>query len=263
MHTATPFMHSLAIQSRVIGALLMREILTRYGRHNIGFLWLFAEPMIFTLGITLIWNAVGATHGSTLPITAFAVTGYSTVMVWRNTVNRCVLAITPNLSLMYHRNVRVIDVFAARIILEESGATISFIVLTIFFSSVSWMEPPDDIAEVLFGWFLMLWFGGSLGILVGSITERSDVVEKLWHPIAYFMFPFSGAAFMMEWLPPSAREMAQWVPMVHCVEIIREGFFGSSVHPYYNVGYISTFCLCQTFLGLALVRETGRRLEPE
>jgi ABC-type polysaccharide/polyol phosphate export permease len=34
----------------VLGALLIRELLTRYGRHNIGFLWLFVEPMIFTLG---------------------------------------------------------------------------------------------------------------------------------------------------------------------------------------------------------------------
>ena len=44
------------IQKRVISALLMREILTRYGRHNIGFLWLFAEPMIFTVGVTVLWN---------------------------------------------------------------------------------------------------------------------------------------------------------------------------------------------------------------
>ncbi|MFN5779339.1 MAG: capsule polysaccharide export ABC transporter permease, partial [Novosphingobium sp.] len=36
------------VQRRVIGALLLREMLTRYGRNNIGFLWLFVEPMLFT-----------------------------------------------------------------------------------------------------------------------------------------------------------------------------------------------------------------------
>ena len=30
---------SLGIQKNVIGALIMREIITRYGRNNIGFLW--------------------------------------------------------------------------------------------------------------------------------------------------------------------------------------------------------------------------------
>lgn len=33
----TSFWESLLIQKRVIGALLMREIITRYGRNNIGF----------------------------------------------------------------------------------------------------------------------------------------------------------------------------------------------------------------------------------
>ncbi len=92
----------------MIGALLMREILTRYGRHNIGFLWLFVEPMLFTLGVTALWTATRAVHGSDLPIVAFAITGYSSVLLWRNMPFRCIGAIEPNLSLMYHRNVRPI-----------------------------------------------------------------------------------------------------------------------------------------------------------
>src|SRR3546814_7727199 len=68
---------SLQVQLRVLGALLMRETLTRYGRHNIGFLWLFAEPMLFTLGITALWTATKSVHGSDLPIVAFRLTGYS------------------------------------------------------------------------------------------------------------------------------------------------------------------------------------------
>jgi hypothetical protein len=43
-------LESLQTQLRVLYALLARELLTRYGRHNIGFVWLFAEPMLFTLG---------------------------------------------------------------------------------------------------------------------------------------------------------------------------------------------------------------------
>ena len=38
-----------SIHRRVIGAFLVLELLTRYGRNNIGFLWLFLEPMLFTL----------------------------------------------------------------------------------------------------------------------------------------------------------------------------------------------------------------------
>ena len=52
----TSFLESLLIQKRVIGALLMREIITRYGRNNIGFLWLFVEPLLLTLVMVLMWK---------------------------------------------------------------------------------------------------------------------------------------------------------------------------------------------------------------
>lgn len=82
--------HSLRVNQRILGALLVREMLTRYGRHNIGFLWLFVEPMLFTLGVTALWTATKSVHGSDLPIVAFALTGYSSVLLWRNMPGRCI-----------------------------------------------------------------------------------------------------------------------------------------------------------------------------
>src|SRR5262249_22138318 len=75
---------SLAIQLRVLHALLMREVVTRFGRENVGVLWLVGEPMLFTLAVTTLWSMVGLHHGSPIPIVAFAVTGYSSVLMWRN-----------------------------------------------------------------------------------------------------------------------------------------------------------------------------------
>src|SRR5437879_13803799 len=93
------------IQARVIWALLMREIITRYGRHNIGFLWLFVEPMLLTLGVTVLLHYTFKGHGGSLSVVAFAVTGYSSVQLCRTTADRCVFALARNLSLLYHRNV--------------------------------------------------------------------------------------------------------------------------------------------------------------
>ena len=147
---------SAAIQGRVIYALLMREVLTRYGRHNIGFLWLFVEPMLFTTGVTILWTLSKSAHGSSLPIVAFALTGYSSVLLWRNMPSRCIGAIGPNLALMYHRNVKAIDVYLARLVLEAGGATISFVVLSIFYIYIGWLDPPEDILTVAGGWLLLL-----------------------------------------------------------------------------------------------------------
>lgn len=263
MELQSTFSRSLRIQSRVIGALLMREIITRYGRHNIGFMWLFVEPMVFTLGITGLWSLVKVAHGSAIPITAFALTGYSSVLLWRNSVNRCNLAITPNLSLLFHRNVRVLDLFIARLLLEISGATISFIVLSVIFISIGWAEPPRDILKLLEGWVVLIWFAVGLGLVVGSLSERSEVVDRVWHTITYLLFPLSGAAYMVDWLPKALQEWALLLPMVHGVEMLREGYFGSRLHFHYSIAYVSAANLIVLFIGLALAREAGRRVEPE
>src|SRR5271156_51543 len=109
---------SLGIQRRVLHALMMREIITRFGRENLGVLWLIAEPMLFTVGVTTLWTAAGLHHGSPIPIVAFAVTGYSSVLMWRNSASRAGSAVGQNKPLLFHRNVQVIDVLLTRCVLE-------------------------------------------------------------------------------------------------------------------------------------------------
>ena len=257
------FKRSLTIQARVIGALLMREILTRFGRHNIGFMWVFVEPMLFTLGVAGMWNLVKFGHGHHIDIISFALTGYSSVLLWRNAVNRCNLAIAPNLSLMYHRNVRVIDIFAGRLILEISGATISLVVLTIIFLAIGWMAPPADVLTMIVAWFMLAWFAAGLGLMIGALSERSEVVDRIWHTITYLMFPLSGAVFMVDWLPRAFREVVLWLPMVHGVEMLRHGYYGAGVTTHYNLVYFSSVNLVLLLVGLSLARQTQLRVEPE
>jgi ABC-type polysaccharide/polyol phosphate export permease len=256
----TSLARSFAIQRRVIRALMMREVITRFGRENIGVLWLIAEPMMFTLGVTALWSAAGMNHGSSMPIVAFAITGYSSVLMWRNSVSRVVSGIQQNQNLLYHRNVRVIDVFITRIGLEMAGATASFIVLASFFIAIEWVPVPQDMLLVVAGWMMLAWFGTALSLCVGAATAYSEFIERLWHPSSYLLFPLSGAAFMVDWLPPSGQQAVLLLPMVHGVELLREGYFGSAVRTHYDIGYMATVSLVMTLLGLFLLRDAGRRV---
>ncbi len=256
-------LRSFAIQRRVVGALLLREVITRYGRHNIGVLWLVLEPMLFTLGIAALWTFAKLHTLMDVPIIAFAITGYSSILIWRNTASRCSKAIEPNLSLMYHRNVKVMDIFLARVILEVVGGLASLTVLTIFFASIGAMSWPRDIALVVAGLLLLAWFALALGFIVGALSERSEAFERVWHITTYLMFPLSGAAFMVEWLPRAAQDLVLLLPMVHGVELIRHGYFGSTLLTHESPAYFASINLILTFVGLVLVRETGRRVQPE
>lgn len=261
--SVTGLRRSFQIQRRVINALVLREMLTRYGRHNIGFLWLFVEPMLFTLGVTVLWTATKSVHGSDLPIVAFALTGYSSVLLWRNMPSRCIGAMNPNLPLLYHRNVRPSDIYASRLLLEAAGATMSFTFLSLLFVFIGMLKLPEDVLQVIGGWCMLAWFGAALALFLGALSEFSETVEKLWHPMAYFTFPLSGAAFLVDALPVQAREYLLILPMVHGVEYLREGWFGSQITAHYDMGYMALINTVLTLFGFAQLMKVSRAVVPE
>lgn len=261
MFADASFLRSLSIQLRVIRALMMREIISRFGRQNLGVLWLVGEPLIFTVAVTTLWKAAGLHHNSPLPIEAFAVTGYSSVLMWRNTASKCNSAILQNQRLLVHRNVRILDVFLTRILLEMAGATLSFATLTIAIVGLGLVAPPADLLKVVIGWLMLAWFGAGLGLSLGTANAFSELVDRFWHPLSYVMFPLSGAAFMVDWLPPATREYVSYLPMIHGVEYLREGFFGDVVRTHHDLAYMAVINLVLTFAGLALMRGAARQVE--
>lgn len=246
---------SWAIQRRVMGAMLVRELLTRYGRNNIGFLWLFIEPAAFIVIVSIIWSSTRSIHGSSLPIVAFAITGYSALLLWRGTASRCIGAVRPNRPLLFHRQVTIPDIYFARIILELIAVSTAFVGLTIAFHAVGWLELPEDALQVVVGWALLSWFSAALGLTLGGLAEKAEVVGRFWHPLSYVLMTLSGVAFIVDALPPAAQQTALWVPMLNALEYIREGWFGSSMRAHYDLPYLIIFNLVLTIAGLSLVRQ--------
>ena len=125
------------------------------------------------------------------------------------------------------------------------------------------MNYPVDILTALMGWLLLSWFALALSLVVGAASERTELIERIWHIFTYLLFPLSGAAFMVDWLPKSFQTVILWLPMVHGTEMIRHGYFGDVVRTYEEPSYFILSNLILTIIGLSLTRETGRRVEPE
>lgn len=253
--------HRLGIQWRVIRALVLRETLTRYGRDNFGFAWLFLEPALFTLGVAAIWSAMQVTHGSSISIAAFALTGYSVLLAWRNVANRCIGAIEPNKALLYHANVTCLDVVLARALLEVCGATGSFLLLAAAFVAAGEAPPPEDIPFLVFAWTLLCWFSVALGLVIGACSELSPLVDRAWHVAVYLLFPASGAVFLVEWLPERLQSTLGLLPTVQLTEMVRDGYFGSRFASHYALPYVVGVNLALSCAGLAFTRRVAARVE--
>jgi len=233
-----------------IFALIMREVVTRYGKRNIGILWLVFEPMLFTAAITLLWIFSGLNVVSDLNIIAFALTGYSCVLVWRNASARCLNAVDINSGLLYHRMVRPFEIFISRILLEIVGVTTSFILLTMILYFIGKINFPVSLYKVLIGWVLLCFYSIGLGLVVGVLSEISEVFERVWHVVTYVLFPVSGAVFLVDWLPTSVQKVVLLLPMVHGVELVRSGYLGEVFVANYDLSYLVLNVLLLNILGI-------------
>jgi capsular polysaccharide transport system permease protein len=255
------FYQGLRTQTRVVRALVMREIITRYGRENIGILWFFAEPLLFILGITLLWTFTGERHISSGTVAEFALVSYPTVLLWRNAVGRVVKAIEVNKPLLHHRPIRPIDFFYARIILEFSSVTATFILLFLAFFVTGISHEPADLLSMLAGWFLVAWFSFGFVMTMAALSEISEVIEKISHVIAYFMLPVCGAFIPTYLVPEPLRDYLLMFPLVHCVEYFRHGYYGEGMKTYYNLDYAISANLFLTFFSMALVNYAIKKVE--
>jgi capsular polysaccharide transport system permease protein len=253
-----------SLQKRIWGALFMREIQVRWGRRNLGFAWLFAEPLIFAFPVLLMWSMMRAPIEHGLPMMAFIWSGYLPLLMFRHTSARAIYVIRSNAAMLYHRSVTPLDLVISRCGMEMMGglaATVFSFTILYMFAVLPW---PHDLPLFLVGNLYMAWWSFSIALTIAAASERSEMVEHIWQPISYMYLPISGFMYMAVWLPTPLRNAALTVlPSLHSYEMIRAGLFGDQIQTFYDTGYLTGFLAVLTLIGLWLVRDVRRHLELE
>jgi capsular polysaccharide transport system permease protein len=209
---------------------------------------MIVEPIFLLSGVIVIWTYLhGGAHG--VPVAAFVISGYVPLTLWRHLSNS-VRVMSMSYGLLYHRRITVFDVIIARSLTEiaavsTAGLLVYFLLLSV--GVVSWVEDPP---LVLAGWLLMCWFSFGISCIVAGLSEKSEVLVNLIAPTQYLLLPISGCFFMVAWIPASLHPYILAVPLVHPYEIIRAGFFGSTVETYYSFPYIITWSAISVPLGI-------------
>ena len=255
----TSLKESFQIQKRVIGALLLREMITRYGRNNLGFLWLFVEPLLVTMMFALLWSLIRGHQISSINIVAFIITGYPIMMLWRQSSSKTMGAVAANIGLLYHRNVRIFDLLLSRMILEIASVTVAQILILMLFIFVGWIDFPVDIFYMLIAWILMAFFAFGLGFLLYAISCKSEIFGKIWGAMGIVFMIASGVFYFVSSLPQQAQKIVLWVPMIHGTEMFRHGYFGGTVVTMENPWYLILWDIILLLVGLLSVKSVVRQ----
>ncbi|MBU2653828.1 ABC transporter permease [Acidomonas methanolica] len=256
-------MRGIYIQFKVIHALIMRELQTRFGRENIGFLWFVGEPALFCLGVTVVWTAIRPPYENGLPMTAIVLTGYVPLTMWRHCIARSVAAFMANGSLMYHRQVTTTDIIISRMIIEILGAICAGIVIYFGAYFLGYISAPEKYDMLIIGLIYQSVFCFSSGLLIAPLSEKSDILEKALGIISYLSIPLSGAFVMVDWIPEKYRWILMSSPSVEGVEMIRDGQFGYHAHAHYNIIYSTWINIVLLIIGMKLTFDARKSIRLE
>lgn len=233
----------------IIGALVVRDLMSRFGRNSLGFVWTVLEPMILTAGVMILWSVLRASEFHGMPVAAFVLSGYMPLTLWRHMTNPMTHILRNNTSLLYHRVITHMDIVLARAVLEFFSTTAALCFVYFIVVTLGIVDPMDDPGLAMAGWLYTGWFYFGIGLFMAAFTELWEPAEKFIQPIQYLALPISGVFFLVDWVPGYGQRLLAWNPMVNCTEMFRAGFFGPTISTTYDAGYLTLCCMTTSFIG--------------
>lgn len=239
---------------------MMRELVTRFGREGLGLLWIILEPLAFCFGVLALWTAIKPPYEHGIKLGPFVMTGYMSLILMRHIISQNLNAVQANIGIFYHRQIKVLHVYAARTLIEIGSVSLAFVVVYIALSLSSQVNFPSNIMMVYLGWSAIAWLSVGLSLVIAALALRFDTVHRLSGLFMYLLIPISGAFFMISFLPPSAQKIMLLIPMPHGVEMLRSGVFGEFVPTHYVIWYPFFWGTVLFALGLLLVNLFSSRV---
>jgi capsular polysaccharide transport system permease protein len=249
------------VELQVVYALVLRETRTRFGTHQLGYIWALTEPVILIATFAIMYMVVGRLAPLGLGIVPFLTTGFVPFLLFRESANRSLSAIGANRGLLFYPQVRPLDLVISRIILEFATQVVVFVLIMAAICLYDWKAPNVDPLKLLGGFLLSFGLGASLGLTTCSLSVFSPTVERLVGPLLRPLFWVSGLFYAPSMLPRSVLRAQLYNPLVYAVELVRAGWF-EQYHPAdiditYPLAWIGVLLL----IGLGLERIARRRIQ--
>lgn len=244
----------LTIQSRVVGALMLRDMRTRFGGSYYGYLiaiiWPFVHLAVIA-GVQVVLKRPAPVGESAMLFFATGLLPYITFLyISRNLT----MSIRANLPLLYFPAVRVVDVIVSRTIVEcATAAVVCLMVLFVLYASGADIVPQDPVMAFE-GYLSAILLGLSFGVLNSAITLVFPQYIIVYFLFAIILYVASGLLFVAEFIPEKYRYYMLFNPLLHCVEWVRAGYYVGYARTTLSIPYLLSFCVITFALGMVLER---------
>lgn len=241
------------VNLRVVVALMMREMSTRYGRSAGGYVWALLEPAGTIILLALVFSLALRAPALGSSFMLFYATGYLCFHFYTELSAFAATAVNMNRPLLTYPRVTPIDAILARSILQF--VTLCVASLLILAGVVIWDEiyTVYDFVSILKGCGLAALLGVGVGATNAVIFAYAPTYQNVYRILTRPLFLVSGVFFTYEDMPRFVQDVLWWNPLVHCTGLMRKGFYPTYHADYVSEAYVGGLGLGFLTLGLFLV----------
>ena len=250
----------VAVQWRVLVALMLRDVKTRFGGSEWGFLLAIVWPLSH-IGILLLINA-GA--GRVVPYGDSAAlwfaTGIVPFMAFSYMSRFIMYGIVMNRPLLLFPRVKITDILFARAIVEALSAGCVVLILAIIFWADGIDFMPLNPAQACFALGASMLLGLGAGVINAIIAAAYPIWITGYSLFTIFLWLSSGVFYVASALPETLRYPLSFNPIVHGVEWMRSAYYEGYSGSFLDKAYIIWFALSLLSVGLLLERVVRGKL---
>lgn len=245
----------------VIGAVILRDMRTRFGRSHLGYILAILWPLTHLVGITVIFSMLRRSA----PIfgtdnAVFLATGALPYILVMYPSRMTSFAIDMNKSLFIFPVVSALDLIIARATVEFLTA---FCVVLIFAAGCLIFGVniiPRDTSTAATAILATVYFSVCFGLLSTILVALTDFWKTGSAIVMVFAYISSGIFFPMSSLSPRAQSILSLNPLTHCVEWLRSAYYVGYGDSFVSRQYVFWTATVMLFLCLAGERFLRGRL---
>ena len=190
----------------------------------------------------------------------YIATGVYPYIVWNYISRFTMLGCLMNKAYLNYPIIKPLDLIFARIILELNTSFIILVILCLILALTGASVVPADPLRVATGILAAISIGigfGMFGSVFCFIWPLANVIYILVLIIAWIT---SGVAINPEFLPESIGNLFAWNPLLHCIELVRSGYYPDYPTRLLDPTYVFGLGFGSLTIGLILERALKRAI---
>jgi capsular polysaccharide transport system permease protein len=239
---------------RVLFALVVREMTTKFGRSWGGYLWAVAEPLGGILLLTIAFSLAVRTPPLGSNFALFYATGIIPFFLFSNVTASVGQAVATNRGLLTYPVVRPLDAVLAKFITDF--LTMFIIGVLLYTGIIRYYALPValDLVAIFNGFLLMGLLGLGFGTLNCVIFRFWPTWRHIWSMLTKPLFVISCMFYTFESLPAQVQAVMWYNPLNHPIGLMRSGFYSGYEPLYVSPLYVLGIALSGFLVGAYLLR---------